>query len=344
MIPPIANYFGVSIDELFGYDNERSKKVDVLAEKIREMNRQNNGADVSMDACIALAREALIEFPGNEKLTLALASALFNAGYVRRGEHHIENADGYSVYDTETHRKYPEWQEAIKLYEKLLLSLPAGVLRQQAVLELSQLYKNTGEQEKALALAESAPEIDASRAFLRINAFDGKDAVAACGEALLETVQKSAVLMIRIVLNDHTIAPALAADLLNNAEGLFEQICPDHGYGRQFGLLSCLQMLRSYYLWRAGEKDGAFAALDKALDYAAQLDRLPESTEEFYTSPLLQYVRLHADLVPEGSAFRRELSELWPWWDVPGREDVRAEMQADPRWAAWVGRTDPRGK
>ena len=26
MIPSIANYFGVSIDELFGYDNERSKK------------------------------------------------------------------------------------------------------------------------------------------------------------------------------------------------------------------------------------------------------------------------------------------------------------------------------
>ena len=26
MIPSIANYFGVSIDELFGYDNERSKR------------------------------------------------------------------------------------------------------------------------------------------------------------------------------------------------------------------------------------------------------------------------------------------------------------------------------
>lgn len=86
MIPSIANYFGVSIDELFGYDNERSRKVDALYGRIREMIRENNGVDVSMDGCIALARESLIEFPGNEKLTLVLASALYTAGYVRRGE------------------------------------------------------------------------------------------------------------------------------------------------------------------------------------------------------------------------------------------------------------------
>ena len=153
MIPSIANYFGVSIDELFGYDNERSKKVDNLVAVINGMIRQNNGKDVSMDACITTAREALIEFPGNEKLTLVLASALYNAGYVRHGECHIVGADGYRVYDMERHQKYPEWQEAIKLYEKLLSSLQSGEMRQQAVLELSQLYKNTGEQEKALRLA-----------------------------------------------------------------------------------------------------------------------------------------------------------------------------------------------
>lgn len=162
VIPSIANYFNVSIDELFGYDNERSKKADALARQINDMIHQNNGKDVSMDECIALAREALIEFPGNEKLTLALASALFTAGYVRHGEHHIEGDDGYSVYDVVRHREYSEWKEAIRLYEKLLLSLNSGEMRQQAVIELSQLYKNTGEHEKALLLAQSAPDINAT--------------------------------------------------------------------------------------------------------------------------------------------------------------------------------------
>ena len=48
VIPSIANYFNVSIDELFGYDNERSKKADALARQINDMIHQNNGKDVSM--------------------------------------------------------------------------------------------------------------------------------------------------------------------------------------------------------------------------------------------------------------------------------------------------------
>ncbi len=339
MIAPLANYFGVSIDELFGYDNEREKKVEALAEKIRGMNRQNNGEDVCLDACIALAREALIEFPGNETLTLALASVLYNAGYVRHGEHHIDGGDSFSVYDTERHKTYSEWQEAMKLYEKLLLSLPAGALREQAVTELAQLYKNTGEHEKALRLAETAPELTASRPFLRIQAFDGREAVAACAEALLETVQKSAELVVQIVLADRTIAPQDAAASLQNAESLYESICPDRRWGRNSGLLACLQMLRSYYLWLAGEHDAAFAALDSALAHAADLDSLRASSGEYFTSPLLRHVRIFAEKVPENSAFRKELPDLWPWWDVPEYVRVKAELQADPRWADWVRRT-----
>ena len=339
MIPSLANYFGVSIDELFGYNNERSKKVEALEAKIRDMIRQNNGKDVSMDACITLAREALIEFPGNDKLTYALAGALYNAGYVRHGEHHLVDAEGYGVYDIERHRKYPEWQEAIKLYERLLQELPAGEHRLKAVTELSQLYKNTGEREKALLLAEAAPELSGSKPFLRIKAFDGKAAVAAQGEALLEALLQAADLIIHIILDDTTIPPLQAAEMLQNTEGLFALICPDHNYGRNLGLLACLQMLRSYYLWIAEEKEETFLALDKALQYARELDALPEKGTAYYTSPLLHLVPLQAEKVPADSAFHKELPELWPWWDVPRREEAGAEMQADIRWAKWVQKT-----
>ena len=37
IIPSIANYFGVSIDELFGYDNDRARKTAELAERINAM-------------------------------------------------------------------------------------------------------------------------------------------------------------------------------------------------------------------------------------------------------------------------------------------------------------------
>ena len=343
LIPSIANFFGVSIDELFGYDGERTKRAEALAERIEAMNRQNNGSDVCVDECVALAREALIEFPGNERLTLALASALYNAGYVRYGEFHIDGTDGFSVYDTARHRKYAEWREAIKLYEKLLLSLQAGDMRQRAVTELSQLYKNTGEREKAQELAESAPDMTGCREFLRINACDGKEAVAACGEALLEAVMRGAQLAVRIVLADRTMEPGVAAKQLQGAAGMYDCVCGDQRFGRHFGLLACIQLLRSYFLWLAGDRDEAFAALEKALDLARRLDGLRESGQEFFTAPLLRYVPMHIETIQKGGAFRRELPEVWPWWDVPLSDRVKAEMQADPRWEAWARRTQAVG-
>lgn len=333
LIPSVANYFGVSIDELFGYDNERSKKADALVAQIHEMIRQNNGKDVCMDACIALARESLIEFPGNEKLMLALASALYDAGYVRYGEFHISGDDGFSRYDVERHKAYSEWQEAIKLFESLLPILNDGTLRRQAVTALSQLYKNTGEHEKALRLAETAPDLRTSGPFLRINAYDGKDAVAASGEALLETVRASAELMVQIVLSDGTMPPQTAAAFLQNAIGLYEQIIPDGKYGRSFGFLACIQLLRSYYLRLANDPDGAFDALDQARSFAERSD-MPGDTDAFCTSPLLHYVKMHACETP--GTLRSELPELWPWWDVPEYERVKNELQSDPRWLLWA--------
>lgn len=338
MIPSLANYFGVSIDELFGYDNERAKKVDALAAEIHAMNRQNNGTDISMDACVALAREALIEFPGNETLTFALASVLYNAGYVRHGEFHTTDGDGYGVYDTRRHQDYAEWREAVKLYERLLLSLGGGEMRHQATVALSQLYKNLGEHEKAMALAESAPDLNASKAFLRINAFDGKEAIAAQGEALLECIRYSVELIAGILFNDHTLPPDTTAALLENAAGLFDLICTDRCYGVHSEQLAHVQLLRSYYLWLADERDGAFAALDEALALARQFDSLSEAAPTHYASPLLHHVGIHAETLPGDVSLCAELPEIWPWWSVSECERVKSEMQADPRWNAWASR------
>lgn len=156
LIPAIAGYFGVTIDELFGYSSTREQKIDHLTARIQDMQYRNNGTDICMDECIALAREALAEFPGNPRLMASLASVLYTAGYVRHGEHHVTDAEGYSVYDTARHRRYAEWKEAVALYEKALPALESDDLRHDAVDELSQLYLNLGEHDKALTLAEAA--------------------------------------------------------------------------------------------------------------------------------------------------------------------------------------------
>ncbi|MGN1347037.1 MAG: helix-turn-helix domain-containing protein [Eubacteriales bacterium] len=339
LMPSMANFFGVSIDELFGYSNERSKKVDALAEKINEMNRKNNGVDLNIEECIRLAREALVEFPGNEKIMLCLASVLYNAGYVRYGEYHLIDADGYGVYDAERHRGYPEWKEAIKLYEKLLTTLEEGKMRHKVVSELTQLYLNTGEHEKALAIADTAPDIYGSRDFLRIKACDGKKHAEAHGKALLKTVEACSGLILgsTMACGDH-MTPAEKAESVRSAIDFFRLVCTDGNYGLYHERIARMYMLLSVYLWWDERHDEAFEALDKALEHAKKYDEICRKGSVSYTAPLLRLAEAE-QCSRCASGIASELAEDWPWWSVQEDRLVRDEIQADPRWNAWVEKT-----
>ena len=341
LIPSIANYFGVSIDELFGYTNQREQRIDDLVTQIYDMKWKNNGVDHNITECIAVARDALIEFPGNDKLMLSLASVLFTAGYVRYGECHLVNEEGYTIYDTEKHKTYAEWREAIPLYEKALQTLPLGKLRTRAIEELSQLYLNMGAHEKGLTLAESAPDLWNCREFLRAYACDGKAYVKAHSETLLKTIRASAVFIVNIITGDQRhLSPKEKADGLASAIHLFEVICPDGNYGCHHAYIASLEMLHSLYLWLAGQKDGAFAALDSASENLQKFIRVCEDGVAHYTSPLVRLAEeqpgCNADAARQDY---RTMAEDWPWWTVPEVEQVKAEMQADPRWAAWAAST-----
>lgn len=345
LIPVIANCFGVSIDELFGYADSRERRIDELVERIDDMHRQNNGVDRSIGACIALARTALIEFPGNPRLMGALASALYTAGYVRHGERHLTDAEGFSVYDAVAHRQYAEWREAMALYEKALETLPSGPLRDRAVGELTQLYVNTGEHAKALALADAAPPLTQSRELLRTFACDGRQQAGELGRALLRLLGACEETIVRTVLACQAhMTPGQKAQALQGAIELFGQVCGDGGYGRWHSLVAHLHLLRSLYLWLDGDRDAAFAALDQALAEYRAFERVCAAGEERFDAPLLQCARnpLGANDLPaadDPSASAACLPQDWPWWAVPEQEEVRAAMQADPRWAEWVART-----
>ena len=338
LIPSIANFFGVSIDELFGYKGQRTQRIEELAAEIDRMNQLNSGKDVCITECIALARSALLEFPGNERLMLSLASVLYKAGYVRYGECHLIDEEGYSVYDTQKHKTYEEWLEAIPLYEKVLQSLPLGKLRDRATDELSQLYLNLGMYDKGMALADLAPDMWSSRDFLRAYACDGKQYVKAHSELLLRTIHACAVFIVNITAGDqHHLSTHEKAENIASAIHLFEVVCPDGNFGCLHGYVVGLELLHSVYLWVDGRKDEAFAALENARENGRKFTQVCEEGIARFHSPL---VRL-AEEIPACSADIAKqdymtMAEDWPWWTVPEVDQVKPEIQADPRWAAWV--------
>lgn len=339
LIPSVANFFGVSIDELFGYHNGRVQKIDAMAARIDELNRRNNGKDVCMDECIQLAREGVAEFPGNEKLMLCLASALYNAGYVRYGEYHLTDEDGYDVFDTARHRTYAEWQEAIKLYEKLLTTLEEGEMRHRAVRDLIQLYANLGETEKAAAVAELAPDLSGCRELLLPYTCIGRKRAEADGKTLLEVTKTCAHLMVTgVIVNKSHMEPEATAQSVRNAIRMYDLVCTDGNYGLCHSDLICLYSYLSEQLWLTGDRDGAFDALYTALEHAKAYEKVCEQKEVSYTSPLLSMVKV----TPGGRAGESLLTGLpddWPWWFDSDYEKVAAEIKADPRWAEWVKET-----
>lgn len=341
LIPSLANYFGITIDELFGYENQREFKNDRLASEIQRMLRQNNGVDHNLSACIATARNALVEFPGNQKLMLCLASALYTAGGVRYGEAHLIEEEGYGIYDVQTHRTYPEWTEAVSLYEKALQGLPNGALRNRAVDELSQLYLCLGEHEKCMALADSAPDLWGSREFLRPYACDGKSAVKARSETLLTALRACAIFIVNITTGDqkHLSAHEKAA-CIGSAIGLFATVCSDGNYGSHHGYIAAPEMLHSLYLWLDGRRDDAFGALERAPENEQKLLKVCEKGIARYSAPLVLLAEENAPCtVEEVISDILSMAEDWPWWSVPEAEQVKAEIQADPRRDAWVAKT-----
>lgn len=344
MIPSIANYFGITIDELFGYNNERSKKIDELTTKIDNMNFQNNGVDINIDECIALARNALIEFPGNEKIMLCLASVLYNAGYVRYGEYHLSDDEGYDVLDVEKHRTYGEWKEAISLYEKLLKTVQEGEIRHRAVRELTQLYLNIGEHARANEIIENVPNIYGSREFLKAKATDGKERAKAYGEGLLKTVRACSELMVSgVIAYKSNMSPADKVMSLRGAIEIFNVICTDGNCGLHHSYIARVYTLLSLYLWLDGKKDEAFEALDNSLTHFKRFNEGRFKKDGYYTAPLISLVKYEmcqstpdVDVPIETSNI--SLAEDWPWWCVREDEIVKPEIQADPRWNKWVSK------
>lgn len=342
LIPSIANYFGVTIDELFGYHNEREKKIDALAAEITQMKRKNNGIDINISQTIEKARSALVEFPGNERLMVCLASVLYTAGYVRHGEYHLSDAEGYDIYDTQRHSEYSEWKEAVSLYEKALRTLEEGDLRRVAVGELMQLYVNMGQHEKAIALADAAPTIYSTREYMRISACDGKKRVQANGKALLDMLHACAAMMVQGVLASRdNMEISEKVQTIRSAIGLFDAVCTDGNYGEHNRLIARMYILLSFYLWLAGEKDEAFEALDCSLTHFRQFGALCAKEDPCYTAPLIRQIPLDFSRCAKPDPSKPDttaasLYRAWPWWRVAGEEEVREEMQKDPRWDAWV--------
>ena len=130
------------------------------------------------------------------------------------------------------------------------------------------------------------------------------------------------------------------AENIASAIHLFEVVCPDGNFGSHHAYVVSLELLLSLYLWLDNRQDEAFAALERARDHGLRSIQICEDGIARYTAPM---VRLAEEKPPCSAEIARmdyqTLAEDWPWWTVPEVDQVKAEIQSDPRWDAWVARS-----
>lgn len=309
MIPSIANYFHITIDELFGYNNDRDR---IIREYNDTAQRLINNSD-DMTECIVLLRRGLEEFPDRVDFKSKLACALNMQGWRKKGE--VPN-----IF----------WEEAAKLYEEIL------PYDQACIIPLISVYSSLGEHKKAEKKASEQPDLELCRQVLLGNLGsigsinDEKRAEQYRGDAVLEllhTFQRS--LNEAIVCNAELENSREGLELLLLTRQLFEKILGTECYGYHSDLcfidMECVKIANNI-----GDHKAAMDFFDSAFEHYTKFEqwktekskkweerndegRENGDSDEHFTSSLLRYADLsgHKVIVCE-SCFLEKAVNTFP--------------------------------
>ena len=140
MLPTLANYFGVSVDELIGMDEISSaQRLDDINQKWQENRALGNHKENA-----ELMRNALKIYPNNALLLIQLSASL-------------ERLDG-------TEKEKKEYlRESILLHEQILRYCDDSEIRGAALFNISDAYYRYGDYEKAVEYAAKLPNLFKTR-------------------------------------------------------------------------------------------------------------------------------------------------------------------------------------
>ena len=340
MIPAIANYFHVSIDELFGYHDDREEKIKSILEKADKiLTRQgqiisNGSLTDDVYVCISMLRDASEEFPNETRILLKLAEALNMWGWHIHGAHAHE-LDGSGVYrdDTAYNAQNEYWQEAVRVYERILKCDPSPYEREHTIIGVISLYSKMGEYKKAKALVMQQSPIRISKEVMLPKATVGEEkakAEANCIMDLLSCLRGAiqAPLAMRPALSSSAYGKNLYLSIVHMYESIF-----DDGRCGCWHTHICLLYLQLMYCeaHSGGSMQKVMEYFDKAFDHYKKYQLIYEQLEEGqkykYSAPLVSSLQVgKGGLAPLASNF-------WKQEFSPFTQDILDEIRKNPKYA-----------
>jgi len=272
LVPQIANFFGVSADELLCMkDTEETEEL----KEYEKIYRENNRLGKMLDN-IVLSREVLTKYPRNYQWMLNLSYPLIQYN------------------DTDEHRKFSAEhgfrEEAISICERILEDCAIDSIRHSAIQILCYSYRDVGKEDLALKLVNEMPDMFLSREHLLSHIYKGEKQIEQCQNVLLSMIDSSSGI-IWMLASDQLMGKELSVlekiELIETANNLYKLILKKD----EDSLFYNCRLFRNYCrlaeLWcKNGNAEKAMENLLLAEKAAKNYDAYTDLTEQKYKSLL----------------------------------------------------------
>ena len=300
MLPSIASFFGVTVDNLLGTDTiENENKIrEYKDEYIRLCNEKK------FDEAIISAKKASHEFPGNYELLANYFISLTNYRDYKDGEYLISiKAEKERLYHTICNHCT---DDSIRMMTKRNMCY---FLRDLSLVENSGVDFSW-----VKAILDEMPVMRNSSDYVAMYMypFDDEKRAAACANGTSEMLRLFGEIMDRKYKSFLDADDNIAEAYIN----LVEAVMPDGDYGQSWYLVVIHTQRLGLKKYLSGDEKGALEYFEKAVKLAEKYDELPD-------------ISIHTSPAVKGLEFDK--TKAYKYWNGSFAEDIREGLRNRPQ-------------
>jgi len=297
LLPAIANYFHVSIDELFGYSSDREEKLRNILERADDaLNAQGD-----MTECVEMLRSAAEEFPSEPTVLIKLGYALNMHGWKKYGarSYTVDGSD-YAYEDVDYNSSNVYWQEMVRVFERVLEADIPSDDRDVIVRLLIIICAKMGQNEKAKELANKQNSLFMSRECLLPEATEAEERDRYLGEEVIAMLEElSHVFFYAISTKVPLFTSEEGLRLYDALIKLYEEIFSDGRCGKAHMQLRDLSLNAALLATRCkADIDCAYGYFVKAFEHNRKYKAIIGTGLYAYSAPLVSKVALPSENFP----------------------------------------------
>ena len=271
LLPVIASYFEITLDELMGMDSFKSE------EQLKELLGQleENGSKGLIYENILLLRDAVRTYPANYELQFRLVNQLAFCEY----------KDGRGLSEEE---KISFDREAAEIGNRILSHCTDCAIINQTTQQLCYIYSSLGEKEKAIEYAKKLPNIGCTDTVVLGDLYEGEQQRTHLKRAIKWYTSIFWCALINLADLGHrneTMSDAERIEIMKKALAILELVFDDGDYLNYSGTVSITHRHIADLAMSEGDYELALSSLEKAAQFAVMSDTLPENAR--HTSLLL---------------------------------------------------------